>query len=188
MCMLDYLSVSSLWLLPPCMVCDQAFACLAKTEVGTHIFSVILFLEKIKELWDHLAVCLCIHLCLFISLCVRPWGHLAVSMYLPNFLVFYAVRVVLEESGLLVLPRTSCIYYEMTFAPVCLCACPPLIFEVYEIALLSVCSPPPPLQFFCFLFSMSYQRKLGDYFFPELLVSVFEHPLCRILSDWLMDC
>jgi hypothetical protein len=63
---------------------------------------------KIKSgFWDHL----------FVSSSYRYissnawsiWGDLVVCLCLPNFLVFYTVRVISKESGPSVLPRTSCI-------------------------------------------------------------------------------
>jgi hypothetical protein len=63
-----------------------------------------------------------------------------------NFLVFYGLLVVSKKSRWLVLPRTSCLRYNM-ISHYCLSVCLPasvhvcvlLIFEAYEIALLSVC-------------------------------------------------
>jgi hypothetical protein len=57
-------------------------------------------------------------------------------------------------------------------APVHLSVYPHLIFcsyEAYDIALLSVC--PPPLIFSSSVQSVSCQRKVGDYFFPEFFFS-----------------
>jgi hypothetical protein len=66
--------------------------------------------------------CLCVRLCIF------------------QFLVFYAVRFVSKESRPLILPRTSCVYYEVTLLSVCLlsllgnsfsvCLCVPSYFIV----------------------------------------------------------
>jgi hypothetical protein len=64
-------------------------------------------------LWNYLAVCLCILLCLFIWLCILPdfqglWGHIALCVCVShNCFVFYAVRIISKKSRLLVLPRTS---------------------------------------------------------------------------------
>jgi hypothetical protein len=81
-------------------------------------------------------------------------------LYPHNLFVFYAARAVSKDIGRFVLPRTSCIYYEMTLISLSLAfVCAPLFCRLEnENALLSpatvacaVCVPPPPPQFFRFL-------------------------------------
>jgi hypothetical protein len=75
-------------------------------------------------------------------------GSVKVPLSLPgNGSVFYVVRVISKESRRLVLPTASCVYYEITLLSVC----------VHIIVS------------FC-MRSVSYQRKVGDKFFPELFV------------------
>jgi hypothetical protein len=129
-------------------------------------------------------VCLvCVSLPLiFVRRLMRSPSCLCVCVLLSNFLVFCAVHVVTKESRLLVLPRSSCVCYEIT-----LFLCNPLIFKAYDTALLSVplsllgsrssCVSLHPT-FFLSVWSVSYQRKVGDQFFPELHVNFFH--LCYL--------
>jgi hypothetical protein len=70
------------------------------------------FEKKIKGgLWDHLAVCLCILLCLYLPnvLGLEAYVRTLISLCLcPSyFLVFHAVRLVSKEDRQLILPKIS---------------------------------------------------------------------------------
>jgi hypothetical protein len=78
---------------------------------------------------------------------------------------------------------TSCVCYENSLLFVCLCVCAPLHFWglwnrlALCMSTLSLLGNGPstclcPLLIFSFsMWSVSYERKVGVYFFPELLVS-----------------
>jgi hypothetical protein len=111
------------------------------------------YVEKIKgSLWYYLAVCvpirvsvsppfllggLCNHLSVRVCVALSLLGNgTSVCVRFPHFCVFYAVRVVSKENRLLVLPRTSCVYYELTL--LCICVCPtPNYFVCYAVRVVS---------------------------------------------------
>jgi hypothetical protein len=86
----------------------------SKYKIGEH-FERFIFLayfpyfDKIKRRLMRQPCCLCIHLCIPL-----------------NFFVFYAVHVISKERRWLILPRTSCVYYEIT-----LLSPPPPLFNVF---------------------------------------------------------
>jgi hypothetical protein len=126
---------------------------------------------------------------MLLSICLSPlpqfllwgiWGYLAVSMYLLNVLVFYAVCFVLDESGLLVLPRMSFIYYEMTLLSVCVCVCV-CVHHSFLRLMKSPCylCAPPPTQIFVFCVIPKESRWL---FLPRTYLST----RCAgfLMTDW----
>jgi hypothetical protein len=81
------------------------------------ILAYILYFKKIKrDLWDNLAVCLCIHMCLSISSCILLFQaykayvitllcvFVCLSLYITLIFVFYAAHVTSKESRRLILP------------------------------------------------------------------------------------
>jgi hypothetical protein len=114
------------------------------------VFSLLPLFKIIKGgLWDHLALCLSIRLCLAPN-CWSFWGlwdHLVVCLYiLPNF-YYEAYEITLLSTCVssqffirrLMRPLCSLSVYPSVCPPVCVA---PLIveaFEAYEITLLSVC-------------------------------------------------
>jgi hypothetical protein len=94
------------------------------------------FFFKIRKggLWDHLVVCVCIHLCLSICLYCPLifwglWGHLAVCV---SPLIFEAYETNLLSVSLQVFVR------RVMRSPCCLCVpCPLIFFVLYAICIVS---------------------------------------------------
>jgi hypothetical protein len=79
--------------------------------------------------------------------------------------LFWIRSVSYQKKGRLVLPKTSCVYYEITLLSVC----KPLIFWGGG---RGVC-----------IRSVSYQTKVGEQFFPELLVSNYVYFNTRLIIN-----
>jgi hypothetical protein len=82
-----------------------------------------------------------------------------------------------------------CLSFSYQSVSVHLSVYPLSIFEAYEITLLSVCLRVPPTQVFWFsVRSVLYQMKVGDLFFPELLVYIMISPWCLSAGVCLSVC
>jgi hypothetical protein len=111
------------------------------------------YLKKYEEAYEitnlsvHLCICPPLIFITFMrSLCCLPLHPTLLSIWVcvaPSSLVFYAVRVIL------VLPRTSCIYYDSPLS----------LYIYYEITFLSVFVPP----LFCFVGGSCRIRSLSRY-------------------------
>jgi hypothetical protein len=140
----------------------------ASGSVSYHISFLAYFpyFGKIKgSLWDHPAVCPSV----YPLICLGLWGLLAVCVPPPSFFIFYAVCVASKESRQIVLPRTSCVYYEITLLSVY------VLSSILRLMGWPCCVPSasllgnrppvcvyPTLIFWFFMWSLSYLRKLGN--------------------------
>jgi hypothetical protein len=100
-------------------------------------------------LWDHFAVCVTFCVCLCLSICL--YIHLTIfeayeinllSLCCPLFFGFLYGPCRIQEGRRIVLPRISCVCYEIT--SLCLYVCVPLHFLGlwYRVSVcLSICSP-----------------------------------------------
>jgi hypothetical protein len=149
-------------------------------------------------MWDHLVVsifvCFCPSACiispnfwafkivLYLSVCLSPYFYyyayeITLLCVSPNIFVFYAVLVVWKGIKQLVIPRASCVYYEIKLPSAFLSVFAPLILFFYLRSMSHkrglwnwfalFVSVSPTLIFFPF---SVLRVKVGYSFFPEFLV------------------